>query len=559
MVSRTRIVLGALLALLGFAAVAVADSSRYVPDASTTLSGLSRRLRHRLDGTATMRAPATDMRPLYEYVNRTDDTYTWFDTKHTFETDLYSAHVLNMTSQTWLSPAEVANGGHIWSHKIVMLVPRGSKPVSTPDTVAVYVTKGKNNNPDHFPNAKDIDIVSGSLLLLNCRCIVAVLYQIPNQPMLFVDDPLQRSRTEDAAVAYTWRMAVERRTPEWAIYFPMTKAVERAMDTVTAWSTAPGTVAPAPVSKFFISGASKRGATTWLSGAFQGWLPASERRVIGIAPQVFSALQLDHTIPRIFESLGNWTFALEDYRNENVTDMIGTADMDYLVSVVDPLSYVDELKNIPVLAVNAANDEFFLPDDDWSWWHTLQHGQARRLMLPNAEHSMATRALELAQGISAYYTTLARGLPLPQVSWHISGGTINATTNTPPVHASMYSLKSAVTSPQRRDFRMVRAITPTAPCTAPGKEMDAGHCLLPYLWTKTDLKRVPTADSNEFRYEHTAEAPADGSFLAYFFEFQYGVPGTTQRLSFTTQVAIVPDVMPFQPCGKGADCHGDLV
>ena len=34
--------------------------------------------------------------------------------------------------------------------------------------------------------------------------VTAVLFQIPNQPTVFLKDPLQKHRTEDAVIAWTW-------------------------------------------------------------------------------------------------------------------------------------------------------------------------------------------------------------------------------------------------------------------------------------------------------------------------------------------------------------------
>jgi len=174
-------------------------------------------------------------RPLYEYVARNDSAFAWHDTGITYSTDIYDAYVLNMTSQIWLTADDITDGGHVWTHKIVVLVPRGVTLLST-TKIGIYVTKGHNGgNPDDYPDAKNIDIVVGSLLATKANAIVAVLFQIPNQSLRFVKDPQYKFRSEDALVAYTWRMAFERKQPEWAIYFPMTKAVVKAMDALTQW------------------------------------------------------------------------------------------------------------------------------------------------------------------------------------------------------------------------------------------------------------------------------------------------------------------------------------
>ena len=66
----------------------------------------------------------------------------------------------------------------------------------------------------------------------------------------------------------------------------MTKAVVRAMDTVTAFCASPGRRAHAQVDKFVVSGASKRGWTTWTTAAV-------DRRVVAIVPIVIDVLNVE--------------------------------------------------------------------------------------------------------------------------------------------------------------------------------------------------------------------------------------------------------------------------
>ena len=64
--------------------------------------------------------------------------------------------------------------------------------------------------------------------------ITADLKQIPNEHLKFHADPKNKTRTEDAIIAYTWRHFLEDPSkPEWLLRMPMTKAAVKAMDTVT--------------------------------------------------------------------------------------------------------------------------------------------------------------------------------------------------------------------------------------------------------------------------------------------------------------------------------------
>lgn len=54
-------------------------------------------------------------------------------------------------------------------------------------------------------NAKDEEILLVAALALATKSVTVVLYQIPNQPIVYTADPLQKKRGEDANIAFTWR------------------------------------------------------------------------------------------------------------------------------------------------------------------------------------------------------------------------------------------------------------------------------------------------------------------------------------------------------------------
>ena len=67
--------------------------------------------------------------------------------------------------------------------------------------------------------------------------IAAVVKQIPNQKLYFLNDPRlgEAGRQEDDIIAWTWKHFLLNPTePDWLLRLPMTKAARLAMDTVDA-------------------------------------------------------------------------------------------------------------------------------------------------------------------------------------------------------------------------------------------------------------------------------------------------------------------------------------
>lgn len=64
--------------------------------------------------------------------------------------------------------------------------------------------------------------------------ILAELYQIPNQPLVFYNDGIPRK--EDGIIAFTWAQFLKNTSnPNILARLPMTKAAVRAMDTVQSF------------------------------------------------------------------------------------------------------------------------------------------------------------------------------------------------------------------------------------------------------------------------------------------------------------------------------------
>jgi PhoPQ-activated pathogenicity-related protein len=150
-------------------------------------------------------------------------------------------------------------------------------------------------------------------------------------------------------------------------------------------------------------------------------------------PIVFDVLNFKEGVQHMWRTLGNWTFAFTDYRDMNVTLHLndGTDNLDVLAAQVDPLVYKENL-TMAKLVVDATGDEFFQPQDDAFWWGQLP-GESLRMMVDNAEHSMATGALYLLTGAETWLKALLEGSPRPSFTWSLNAedGSITVQVNGP--------------------------------------------------------------------------------------------------------------------------------
>merc|ERR1712080_653339 len=111
------------------------------------------------------------------------------------------------------------------------------------------------------------------------------------------------------------------------------------------------------IRKVMLTGPSKWGWTTWSHFAV-------DRRVDAITPIVFSLMNWPQTVMQHYQAMdGAWSFALEPYWNENLTQAIGQPEALTLLPFEDMYCYRSRYRNRPVLAISATGDEYFFPQD----------------------------------------------------------------------------------------------------------------------------------------------------------------------------------------------------
>lgn len=540
-----------------------------------------------------------DATALDDYVWAEDDHYKYedmgvtisgksLDGKHS-----WTGYMLNMTSQQWLTPEDVDRS--IWWHYLCVIVP---DTVDYNNNGTLWVTGWSNT--DGLPTSKDEDIVLSASLAMGTKTIVGALFQIPNEKVIFSGDPEQMSRGEDAIIAYTWDHFLKDPTkPEWLVRLPMVKAVLRAMDTVTDYVKKSWPEKNYNLDYYTVAGASKRGWTTWLMGA------VDPTRVVAIVPIVLDAVNFITVMHHQYQSYNGWSYALEDYYHQNITSRFDDPNMHKLSEIEDPYFYFDRL-TMPKLVVNAVGDEFQQPDDTHYWWSDLPEPK-HFLMVPNAEHSLATGILEVVPAVGRWILALLRNEKIPQMSWKLNNnvdgnndGSIELTLDgsVEPKHVRKYYGYTCTSIP-RRDFRF---LTADDPCDC-GYLID-GNCLNNQSFWKYETLKPTHFKGNKYIANH--DIPEKG-WVAFFIDVVYKNPYSDDdiqdeneklddeaitekfikfhknkkssdvgyerpggwwpgmipklkpgRFEFTTEVSVKPNVFPFDDCHY-AGCKGVLV
>ncbi|BFZ03771.1 hypothetical protein BsWGS_06810 [Bradybaena similaris] len=460
---------------------------------------------------------------LDDYVN-TPDLYYHYRFLTTYVTPGVTVHALNLTSQKWKTDNVTTNP--FWTHQFFIAVPT---TVVYPDTAMIII--GIGDNPDKLANETDVEVARAILIARKSGSVVALIKQVPNQPIVFQDDPQKTQKYEDAILSWTWRKFYDNTSdPEILLLLAMTKAVVRGMDAVTSYVTGlTGNV----IDKFMVAGRSKRGWTTWLTAAV-------DKRVIAISPAVMDLLNIRENFRHHYRSLGGWTFALSDYYQNNITRQLDSPKVALFQAVVDPFAYNDRL-TMPKLVVLSTGDEFFLLDNSHYFFDKLQFPKYIRF-IPNASHAVGTGQLQYANLLADFYLNILEEAQMPNVSWVLSqsgtGGKISATTSSVPASVTVYYAQTA--DAKRRDFRL----TVFDPVHGNLKEN-------PVFWHSLNATRV-----SDLEYEADLHRPAEG-WLGFFIEFTFpGVKNT--NLTVTTEVHIIPDIFPALKC-SGEGCYGTLV
>ena len=261
-----------------------------------------------------LKAAGLELTPLDHYVRAPDPNYNYSvaeTVRGEFEGTGYTTYMVNMVSQKWLTEKEV--NLPLWEHQLAVTVPE-----TVASNIAFLYLTGGNNEQAMRTAAEEADIRRAILT----DTVVATLYGVPSQPLVFSDDDSRR-RSEDSIIAYTWDKYLRTGEEKWPLRLPMTKAAVRAMDTVTDL-LASDQGGNETVDQFVVAGGSKRGWTTWTTAAV-------DSRVVAIAPIVIDMLNLQESFKHHFEVYGAYSLAVSDYVLNGNIAWLGTPEFKALM------------------------------------------------------------------------------------------------------------------------------------------------------------------------------------------------------------------------------------
>jgi len=365
--------------------------------------------------------PITPETALRSYLDNSDKSFKW-EIQDKKNADGVTFYRILFTSQQWR--------GINWNHEMTLMIP----DILKYNDALLFITGGsvKDGKPNIHEWTEGLTSSLSHIAKTN-MAIVAILWQVPNQPLY--DD-----LTEDALISFTLHNYLNDKDLTWPLLFPMTKSAVRAMDVVQQFSKKE---IKRKVEHFVISGASKRGWTTWLTGA-------NDSRVKAIAPMVIDVLNMPVNIDYQKTVWGDYSIEIQDYVNLGIAQKLGTEGGKELVAMIDPYSYRKTL-TMPKMIFMGTNDPYWPVDAVKNYIDSIP-GDNHICYTPNAAHDLGDEKIAFTS-LSALIGSAVTKQPLPVCNYTVSenNGTATVKIKTTPellVGATIWSAES-----KDQDFR----------------------------------------------------------------------------------------------------------
>ena len=334
---------------------------------------------------------------LESYLKTVDNSYQW-EVKDSFELGEVKAYNLLLTSQTWRD--------YIWKHQLTLLVP---KEISY-DGALLFITGGRleDGMPKWTPQEDLDETAPMAQIAQKNKAIVSIIRQVPMQPLYDGD------LVEDQLISFTLHNYKQDKDLTWPLLFPMVKSAVRGMDAIQEFSKQN---LKKDITRFTVAGASKRGWTTWLTGA-------SDERVEAIGPMVIDVLNMPVSLDYHLTAWNEYSEQINDYIKLEIPQTVNTPDGNALTEMIDPYSYREKL-TMPKLIFIGTNDEYWPVDAVKNYIKDIP-GENYIHYTPNAGHNLdgGESALKALSGF--WGQTLAKK-PYANMNYELSTDQSSAT------------------------------------------------------------------------------------------------------------------------------------
>lgn len=330
---------------------------------------------------------------LSAYLDKADESYRW-ELREELEVGGCDVMRLHMTSQTWQNVP--------WRHVMYVIRPKQLDESRTDGVLLIGGGRWRAGWPDNGPESVELrgEAQLMAAVAQQFGCVIGVLLQVPFQPMM-------GDKYEDEIIAATFAQYLKTGDPEWPLLLPMVKSAVRGMDTIVAASEKHWQLT---VNEFTVTGASKRGWTTWLTGA-------SDSRATAIAPIVIDMLNMNVQMKHQLAAWGKYSEQIGDYTELDLPKYLDTPQGKDLQTIVDPFSYRKSLKQ-PKLLIFGTNDRYWPVDASSQYWEELEEPKYM-LQVPNQGHSIDDYG-RLIGTLASVHRSLHGDEKLPEMNWEFT-------------------------------------------------------------------------------------------------------------------------------------------
>lgn len=332
--------------------------------------------------------PITPETAMQAYLHNSDKSFKW-EIQDQARGEGVTLYRMLFTSQQWR--------GITWKHEMFIIVP----DILKYKDALLFITGGHVDKgvPSTHEWTESLAKSLSNVAKTNMS-IVALIWQVPNQPLY--DD-----LSEDALISFTLHNYLQDHDFTWPLLFPMTKSAIRAMDAVQEFSKK---TLKRKVEHFVVSGASKRGWTTWLTGA-------NDKRVKAIGPMVIDVLNMPVNIDYQKKVWGDYSIEIEDYVKLGIAQQLGTPGGNDLTKMIDPYSYRKTL-TMPKMIFMGTNDPYWPADAIKNYIDSIP-GDNHICYTPNAAHDLGDKKKAFAT-LSAFLGTTVTNGKYPICNYTIS-------------------------------------------------------------------------------------------------------------------------------------------